>query len=294
MKKIIFSLLLALSAFAIEPSVTPQWLNKHIDDVNLRIIEVSTSDSYSREHIKNAQNTDIGQWRIKEGTFFVVRPNAVIEKEIQRLGIDEKSEVVLYAPISTPKDLLKASYIFWALNYHGITNVAILDGGLNQWKKESLPLSNTQTTAHTSNYKVKINKALLADKAYVMQHLHKIPMIDARPSDNYLGITPTDTVQRDGHIQGAMSYSWNYSINPEYLLKDTKKLAKLFAEGYNLDKNKEVLVYCTGGLETSYNYYILSGVLGYKNVRLYDASMKEWGNSDETPMSIYKYEVFTK
>jgi thiosulfate/3-mercaptopyruvate sulfurtransferase len=294
MKKMIVSLLFALSAFAIEASVSPQWLNQHLNDANLRIIEVSDNGSYDFEHIPNALNTSISKWRMKQGSYLLVRPQDDIQKEIQRLGIDEKSEVVLYAPITTPKDLLKASYIFWALQYHGITNVALLDGGLNRWKKESLPLSEASSKSHPSDYKVTRNPDLVADREYVLKHLAKIPMIDARPSDKYLGITPTDTVERDGHIQGAMSYSWNYSVDAQYGLKDTTKLAKLFKEGYGLDKDQEVLVYCTGGLETSFNYYVLSGVLGYKNIRLYDASMKEWGNREDTPMTSYQYEVFSK
>ena len=119
-------------------------------------------------------------------------------------------------------------------------------------------------------------------------------MIDARPSDMYLGVTPTPTVKRNGHIKGGMSYSWNYSVDKEYILKPKAMLESVFKEGYGLDKNKEVLVYCTGGLETSFNYFVLSGVLGYKNIRLYDASMKEWGNREDTPMNQYRYEMFKK
>ena len=52
--------------------------------------------------------------------------------------------------------------------------------------------------------------------------------IDARPSDKYLGIPPTNTVKRDGHISGAMSYSWNYSVDKDYILKDKNKLESLF------------------------------------------------------------------
>lgn len=91
-----------------------------------------------------------------------------------------------------------------------------------------------------------------------------------------------------------MSYPWNYSVEDDYRLKDLKKLETLFMEGYKLPKEKEVLVYCTGGLETSFNYYVLSGLLGYKQVRLYDASMKEWGNREDTPMVQYSYEIFNK
>jgi len=274
--------------------VSSKWLNKSLQEADMRIVHVSDESNYKSQHIPNAQNTSIEKWRVAQGKFLVVRSNKEIQDEIQRLGIDEKSRVVLYAPINSPKDLLMATYIYWALNYHGITDVALLDGGLSEWEKGGFELSEKASITKKSNYKVSINSTILADKAYVMKNIQKVPMIDARPADRYLGITPTDTVARDGHIKGAMSYSWNYSVDNDYKLKDVKKLDSLFQDGYGLDKSSEVLLYCTGGLETSFNYFVLSGVLGYKHVRLYDASMKEWGNSDDTPMVSYRYEIFGK
>ncbi|MDP3588232.1 MAG: rhodanese-like domain-containing protein [Sulfuricurvum sp.] len=283
-----------VSLLAIEPLVTPQWLSEHQNDSQLKIIEVSDGEGYEFEHIKGAAHTSIGKWRFDNGTFLSVRPVSEIEKEISALGIDEKTDVVLYAPINEPKDLLKASYIYWALNYHGIKNVALLDGGLKGWKNSKLALTQEKPRIAPSAYKAKIDVSKIADITYVKNHLGKLPMIDARPSDMYLGVTPTATVKRNGHIKGGMSYSWNYSVDKEYVLKDKKMLESVFKEGYGLDKNKEVLVYCTGGLETSFNYFVLNGVLGYKNVRLYDASMKEWGNREDTLMTQYRYEMFKK
>ena len=280
--------------FAIEPLVTPQWLDAHKNDSTLRIVEVSEADLYAKEHISNAVNTDIGKWRFDNGTFISIRSVEQIEAEISRLGIDEKSDVVLYAPINEPKDLLKASYIYWALQYHGVKNVALLDGGLQAWKNAKLTLNQTEPNVKATVFKAKIDATKIADLGYVKNHLGKLPMIDARPTDMYLGVTPTPTVKRDGHISGGMSYSWNYSVDKAYMLKSKAMLENVFKEGYGLDKNKEVIVYCTGGLETSFNYFVLSGVLGYKNVRLYDASMKEWGNREDTPMGQYRYEMFSK
>jgi len=282
----------AVSLLAIEPLVTPQWLNEHKNDPKLRIVEVSDGDSYTFEHISQAAHTAIGKWRYDNGTFLSVRPVEEIEKEISRLGIDENSNIVLYAPINEPKDLLKASYIYWALNYHGIKNVALLDGGVKGWKDARFPLTKEESDIKPTSFKAKIESAKIADLSYVKNHLGKLPMIDARPSDMYLGVTPTPTVKRSGHIKGGMSYSWNYSVDKDYILKPKAMLESVFKEGYALDKNKEVLVYCTGGLETSFNYFVLSGVLGYKNVRLYDASMKEWGNREDTPINQYRYEMF--
>lgn len=294
MKKIVLSLFISISAFAIEPIVGADWLNKNLDNKNLKIIEVSNIESYKKGHIPNATHTSIANWRSNNGVYLSIKGAKELEAEIQKHGISSNSEVILYADIKTPKDFLKASYIFWALNYAGVKDVAILDGGKQAWIKNIAKLSKKYSQIKPSQFKVKVDPALIASKEYVQANLGKLPMIDARPSDKYLGITPTNTVRRDGHISGAMSYSWNYSVDKDYMLKDTKKLDTLFVNGYNLDKNKEVLVYCTGGLETSYNYFVLSGVLGYKHVRLYDASMKEWGNLDDTPMTQYRYEVFKK
>lgn len=294
MRILLFSLLLSLYAHAIEATVSVAWLEKNLGKENLRIVEISSKESYELSHIPNATHTSIEKWRSNNGVYLSVREAKELQTEIQKHGIDATNEVVLYADITAPIEFLKASYIFWALNYAGVTKVAILDGGKQAWIAAKAQTTQAASNVKPSNYSVKLNPDLIASRDYVAQNLYKLPMIDARPSDNYLGITPTNTVRRDGHIPGAMSYSWNYSVTKDFMLKEKNKLDTLFAKGYNLDKNKEVLVYCTGGLETSYNYYVLSGVLGYKHVRLYDASMKEWGNRDDTPMTQYKYEMFIK
>ncbi|MBN2896810.1 MAG: sulfurtransferase [Campylobacterales bacterium] len=282
---------LSLCAFAIEPLVDSAWLESNLGNPKLRIVEIADAPRYETGHIPNAARSDIDAWREAKEGYIAIKPLEAIEAEIHRLGIDQKSEVLLYAPIDTPKDQLKTSYIFWALHYHGITDVGILDGGKAAYKGA---LQTKTTPIAPSSYSAKRNNALFADRSYVSAHLGKLPMIDARPGDKYLGITPTDGVKRNGHIAGAMSYPWNYSVTADHTLKSSNDLRTLFGEGYGLDPKKEVLVYCTGGLETSFNYYVLAGVLGYKHVRLYDASMKEWGNRNDTAMTQYRFELFSK
>lgn len=292
MKFLIILLTLTASLLAIEPLVTPQWLNEHLGDANLKVVEVSNIKYYEKEHIPHAVHTDISEWRFDNGTFLTIKDVKEIEQVISNLGIEKSSNVVLYAPIHEPKDLLKASYIYWALNYHGVANVALLDGGLKQWKKAGFKVTDMINTPKQTNFTATIDSSKITHLEYVSQNIKKLPMLDARPSDKYLGINPTATVKRNGHISGAMSYSWNYSVDGEYILKPKEQLEAVFRDGYGLDKDQEIIVYCTGGLETSFNYYVLSGILGYKNIRLYDASMKEYGNREDTLMTRYRYEMF--
>jgi thiosulfate/3-mercaptopyruvate sulfurtransferase len=55
-----------------------------------------------------------------------------------------------------------------------------------------------------------------------------------------------------------------------------------------------MMAYCTAGLEASMNWYVLTQVLNFKDVKFYDASMKEWGNRDDTPMNTYRWESCKK
>ncbi|MHB9016102.1 MAG: rhodanese-like domain-containing protein, partial [Sulfurovum sp.] len=68
MKLFVSLIATTLSLFAIEPLVTPQWLDAHKNDSTLRIVEVSEADLYAKEHIPHAMNTQIGQWRFDNGT----------------------------------------------------------------------------------------------------------------------------------------------------------------------------------------------------------------------------------
>jgi thiosulfate/3-mercaptopyruvate sulfurtransferase len=47
--------------------------------------------------------------------------------------------------------------------------------------------------------------------------------------------------------------------------------------------NREVIVYCGGGIAATADALILT-MLGHEKVRVYDASMSEWAKDDALPM----------
>jgi len=136
----------------------------------------------------------------------------------------------------------------------------------------------------SGNFIAKFNPNILVDMEYVKAHLGKTPMIEARPLKYFNGSEQSKGVKRVGHITGAQSSFWLDKFNADETLKSDKELEKIFYTDHKLDKNKEVIAYCTGGLEASMNWYILNNYLKFKDVKIYDASMKQWGNLDDTPM----------
>lgn len=291
MKTVILFVISALSAFAMDALVPTEWAEAHLKDHKLVIVDVSDAARYREAgHLPGAVSTAIGEWRMPKEKHLVIRPKEAIESHMRKLGIDNDSHVLLYAHIDTPKDFLKASYIYWAMKYHGLENVAIMDGGYDKWVAEKRPTTTEAAEPPKGTFTAVIQPERFADEAYVKAHIGKLPMLDARPTEFYFGLKTSPGVERAGHIEKATSYPWNYSVNGDYTVKPKAELKAIFSEGLELKADRELVVYCTGGLETSFNYFILEGVLGYKNVRLYDASMKEWGNRSDTPMARYRWE----
>lgn len=294
MKKIIvLCVLAAANLFGWNALQSTAQVASQLNDPKVIVIDVSELENYTKEgHIHGASHTSIGAWRSAHAKHFLLKTPDEIQKHMRSLGINSDSNVILYGHLGAPKDLLHSTYIYWAMKHYGARNVAIMDGGLEQWKEEKRFVLNDEGKIPEGNFTVQVAPELVVDLPYVKQNIGKVPMIDARPAEIYFGVISSAGVERLGHIQGAMSYFWTYSITPEFKVKSRETLQKIFSEGFGLKQNQEIIVYCTGGLETSFNYFVLSGMLGYTNVRLYDGSMREWGNRQDTPMVQYRWEEF--
>ena len=289
MKKFAFFILIATLSFAIEPIVSNKWLAEHLGDKNLVILDVSQPKVYAKGHIPGALNAPIGEWREHYGNYLLVKSPKKIEKLIQRLGIDEAKHVVIYAHHSG-KDKLKTSYVAWALELYGIKKSSLLDGGFKKYKNEGLPLSTKIPSSTQSDYTIHFNPSIVIDKKGVFERIGKVRMLDARPAIYYFGAKKQKVLSRAGHIPHATSYFWKYSFNDDGTFKPKKLLQKMLVEGLGLDPTKSVVTYCTGGLETSMNWFVLHRILGFEKARLYDASMKEWANDSNMPMKKFCWE----
>lgn len=290
MRNLIIFLALAASLAAMEPVVTGEWLVKHMEEKNLVIVDVSAPEAYEEGHIPGARNASIELWRRGVGQHAEVRSTAELQAQMRRLGIGKETEVVVYAHHLDNKDLLRATYVLWAMEYAGFTKTALLDGGLPAYTAAGGKLSVTAAADAAGSYTVKTDAGVIATLDEVKASLEKVAMIDSRPAVFYFGAEKQGVLKRAGHISGAHSYFWRYNMTPQNRLKPKEELSGMLEKGLGLDKNAPLIVYCTGGLEASMNYFVVHRVLGFRQAKLYDASMKEWGNRDDTPMRFFVWE----
>lgn len=280
----------AVSLLAAEPVVTGEWLAKHFDDDNLVIVDVSNAEAYEAGHVPGAMNSGIERWRKGVGEHAEVRGARELQSELRRLGISGDATVVVYSHHLDNKDLLRSTYVLWAMEYAGVKNTALLDGGLKAYTAAGGSLSETDEADRKSGFSVRTNRGMIAALDEVRASLNKVAMIDSRPAVYYFGAERQGVLKRAGHISGAHSYFWRYNVTPDNRLKPQAQLSAMLEKGLGLDKNAPLIVYCTGGLEASMNYFVVHRVLGFSKAKLYDASMKEWGNREDTPMRIFVWE----
>ena len=63
-----------------------------------------------------------------------------------------------------------------------------------------------------------------------------------------------------------------------------KELKELY-EARGIKTDSKVITYCNEGLHAAMPWFILKELFGNANVTVYDNSMAEWANLDETPLN---------
>jgi thiosulfate/3-mercaptopyruvate sulfurtransferase len=271
--------------------VQSDWLEKNIDDPKVRIIEVSTEAGlYERGHIKNAFKinwyTDLVD-TVKRDIVPIGKFNSLIAKA----GIDKDTTVVFYGD----KNNWFAAWGAWIFNQYGIEDVRLLDGGRVKWEKDARAFTTAVPTLKAGSFKAtKVDRSLRAnlvgDVLPVAKGIKKnVKLVDIRSADEYSGkiFAPAgfqELAVRAGHIPGAENIAWGLNVNSDGTFKTVAELKKLYADK-GIDGTKSIITYCRIGERSSLTWFVLSEILGYSDVKNYDGSWTEYGNSVGAPIN---------
>ena len=257
------------------------WLQAHLNDPNLRIVDCDVRDAFRRAHIPGAACPADNFFKNPDDRRFIMQPEQFAQA-MADLGIGDDSQVVTYDQGGNT-----AARLWWCLNYYGFTNVRVLNGGINQWLADGRPL--TQATAspkQTSAFTPKpVNEAMYATAEYIMSKLEQpgVVVLDVRSDGEWNG-TNTRGNKRQGHMPGAVHLEWTNNLEDGALKrwKSANELKSMF-EAAGVTPDKEVITVCQGGIRAAQAAFTLS-LIGYDNVRDYDGSFGDWGNRDDTPI----------
>jgi thiosulfate/3-mercaptopyruvate sulfurtransferase len=272
-----------------EVLVDTQWVEEHLDDKQVRIVEVDydPKSNYKLGHIPTSILID---WR-KDVNDPITRDILNIhnfQTLLQINGINNNTTVILYGDFNN----WFAAFAFWVFKYYRYNDVRLLDGGRKKWLEEDRPISKEVVNYPKGNYqldeKIEPNddiRAFLSQvkNALVSRRNFQLSLVDVRSEAEYRGeITappeyPTEGAQRGGHIPGAKNVPWAQVIKDDGTFKTVEEIRKLYEE-QKITKDKDIITYCRIGERSSHTWFVLKYLLGYPNVKNYDGSWTEWGN----------------
>ena len=269
--------------------VQTDWLEKNLDNPDVKIIEVSTEAGlYERGHIKNAVKFN---WytELVEVVNRDIVSRARFEKLARAAGINKDSTVVLYGD----KNNWFAAWGAWIFNTYGIEDVRLVDGGRVKWEKDGRAFTSAGPSPKPGNFVAKqadrsIRASLNRDVLPAVRKKGTVDIVDIRSADEYSGkIFAAAGFQelaiRAGHIPGAVNVPWGQNVNADGTFKSIADLQKLYADK-GIDGKKTIITYCRIGERSSLTWFVLSEILGYE-VKNYDGSWTEYGNSVGNPIS---------
>jgi len=291
---IVFLSLLPLAALAqtFSPIVSTADLAAGLTNPGLVIVDIRKVEEYKAGHIPGAVNVFYGTWAIKAGDNDNQLPaDDDLTDIVGSAGIRPDSTVIVYGKTDTLGDRVNVTRVAWTLKYAGVQKVSILDGGFEKWAAfEKRPVSTDTTMPKAVSYQGKFNKNILAGKDYVKASLGgkgKVLIVDVREPDFYTGTQKLPFVAKAGRINGAVNLPTSqlfekYPASGEnagsccttYKGKETLKGIAIPMVGPDL--TREIIVYCDTGKFATGWWFVLTEVLGYKNVKNYDGSTQEW------------------
>ncbi len=267
-----------------------EFVQENMNDPMVRIVEVDydPTANYNQGHIPGAVLFD---WKndLNDDPKRDILSKEQLEGLLGKHGISNDTWVILYGDFNN----WFAAYAFWDLQYYGVKKLRLMNGGRKKWLLEDRPLTKEIPSYPPVKFSASApNEELRAYKDQVVQSLGlagKV-LVDVRGPKEFTGEIlappeyPTEHAQRGGHIPGAVNIPWGQAVNDtDGTFKPRQDLETLYGTK-GVSPDKEVITYCRIGERSSHTWFVLKYLLGYPNVRNYDGSWTEWGNSVRLPI----------
>ena len=271
-----------------ENLVTTDWANDNLNTPGLVFVEVDEDTSaYDGGHLPGAVKIS---WRddLRDAVKNDFIDKAGLEKLFGEKGIADDDTIVLYGGNNN----WFAAYAYWFFTLYGHDKIVLIDGGRKKWELDGRPLTTDAVTRPATTYTAKeANLSIRAFRDDTVAAIGTKNLIDVRSPGEFAGQLgapahlPQENAQRRGHVPGAINIPWSKAANEDGTFKSDAELTELYA-GAGFDDSKESIAYCRIGERSSHTWFVLSELLGKKNVKNYDGSWLEYGTLIGVPIEL--------
>ncbi len=268
--------------------VTTEWATENLNTPGVVFVEVDEdTTAYDGGHLPGAVKIS---WSddLRDKVRYDFIDKAGLEELFSAKGIGNDDTIVLYGGNNN----WFAAYAYWFFTLYGHRNVKLIDGGRKKWELEGLPLTGDVVERPSTSYTAA--DADLSIRAFRDDAVAAIGiknLVDVRSPGEFAGQLgapahlPQENAQRRGHVPGAINIPWSKAANEDGTFKSDPELEQLYStEGF--DDSKDTIAYCRIGERSSHTWFVLSQLLGKKNVKNYDGSWLEYGSLVGVPIEL--------
>ena len=264
--------------------VSTEWLARHVNDPNLVLLHVGEKKEYDAGHLPGARFVRLDDISVSShdhdnGLMLEMPQPDSLRARLQALGISNDSRVIVYYGNDW---VSPATRVIFTLDYAGLgASAALLDGGMQGWKREGRALSTDAPRQSTGQLAALHVNPIVVDAAWVKSRLGtpNFHLIDGRAAVFYDGVEMGGS--RKGHIKGAKSLPYTEIADDKLHLRSAAELRALFARA-GVGPGDTVVAYCHIGQQATAVLFAARAI-GHP-VLLYDGSYQDWSRRAELPV----------
>lgn len=260
------------------PLVSVNWLNTNKNALNLIVLDATINkviDSNS-ERILQARFFDIKK---KFSDVSAPFPSTLPSKEqflteAQNLGINKDSCIVVY----DDKGVYSSARVWWLFKVFGFNNVAVLDGGLPEWKLKEFTIETyADETYQSGNIEIDFNSELMTNFDGLNQFIKdpNVLIVDARSEARFKCLVDEP---REGLRRGTIPNSKNLPFTDLFEGNTFKSIAQLSEIFSNLEIENRTLLFSCGSGITACVVALAAALCNFNDLIVYDGSWTEYGS----------------
>lgn len=252
------------------------------------LLDCNHPASYPRGHIPDAVPLALASSLLKDPTpqsTGVVSPQLFADV-LQSLQVPKDATLVFYDDEMS----LKATRMWWVFRHFGfpVEQLKVLDGGVKQWVADDNAVETGEAEERETPASI-WTQPLDTQKLMGFQAVQdgiadpSTQFVDARSPGEYWGEDANGNA-RTGHVPGAVNFNWMEGVDfiQNGRFKSKEELDKVFVDIFHLDKEKPVITYCQRGIRAAHTAFALEQVMGFKDVKIYEDSMLQYLNRDDS------------
>ena len=271
---------LAAAQSDLPPLLAPQELARVLEAGDPLVLDIRAAED-GASYVDESVSAPYSLFRGPDDNPGQLPTEAELTETLRALGVTQDRPTVIVYQGADVSDFGAAARVYWTLKSSGVSDLAILNGGIEAWTEAGLPLDGEAVTPEPSAIEVSFSDEWLAVEEEVQAVVSgdaEGTLIDARPEEFWNGQKMHSAAASPGTLPQSEYFVHSSWFGDGPAIVDAEAARRLAVEAGYAD-DAQLISFCNTGHWAATNWFALSELAGIENVRLYPESMVGWSNA---------------